>query len=319
MPCMSNKWPVEYVTAEKKETIAYLTITRPEAMNALNKTVIGQLRECFDRVEMDPDVKTIVIGGLGKAFVAGADIAFFIRCIKEGRAEDLESFANEGHGVLDKIEKSEKLVIARVQGLALGGGLELALACDTIIASNNASFGLPETGIGIYPGFGGMQRSMRKVGKALAKYLVLTGKVVDAATALDMGLIEYVVPRDDLDRKIDEVAESRSTITKKNKGRPELPGELARIEKLFDDNHINKLLSGEVEEGDVAGELARTIAKKAPLAIQKANELMDRGENMSLRDALELEKSDIKYIFATEDALEGLLSVGKRKPDFNGK
>ncbi len=196
----------------------------------------------------------------------------------------------------------------------------MALACDTIVASDKAAFGFPETGIGIYPGFGGTQRSIRKVGKALAKYLVLTGQMLDADTALRMGLIGYKAPAVEIDEKIVEISSDPSVLTKKLKPLSELPDDLRKVEELFDDEHIDQLLSGKgIEQNSLAGKLAKAISSKAPLAIKTANMVMDKGEKLPLKEALELERSHAVDIFRTEDALEGLMSMGKKKPEFKGK
>ena len=149
-------------------------------MNALNETVVKQLDEAFQQAASDSTTRAIVLEGAGKAFVAGADIGFFIKCIRENRLDDNYRFTEYGQAVFKRIDESEKPVVAKMDGLALGGGFELALAADVIAATPKAVMGFPETGIGIYPGLGGTQRTSRYVGKALAKYLVFTGRLLPA-------------------------------------------------------------------------------------------------------------------------------------------
>jgi enoyl-CoA hydratase/3-hydroxyacyl-CoA dehydrogenase len=314
-------WDIQYVTLVKEGPIAHITIKRPEVLNALNETVFSQLGQCLDEIEKDPAIDTVVIGGSGKDFVAGADIEFFINLIKAERFKDLTAYGAHAQEIVTRIEESEKFMIARVQGLALGGGLELALACDTIVASDKAAFGFPETSIGIYPGLGGMPRSIRKVGKALAKYLVLTGQIIDPATALKMGLIEYVFPVTELDEKIGQISSDPSMRRKEPRSKFQLDENLKLIQEQFSDGNIEKVLWGKgIEENELTVRLHRKISSKAPLAIKLANKVIDEGETLPLKEALELERRYAGELFKTEDALEGLQSVaGKYRPTFKGK
>jgi len=174
----------------------------PDALNALNETVVEQLRSAFDEAEGRRDVRGIVIAGSGKAFLAGADVRFFVKNIEAGSLDRILEFSTAARDLLYRFQTSVKPVIARVHGLTLGGGLELALACHRIIATPRATFAFPETGIGIYPGLGGTQRTTRRVGTALAKWLVLTGQTLAATEAEAIGLIDQVVPHEQLDREV---------------------------------------------------------------------------------------------------------------------
>ena len=190
------------VRSDIAEGVATLTINRPDAMNALNEEVISQLEEAFDRAAANPQVKGIVIAGSGKAFVAGADIRFFVRHIEAGTIDAIAEFTRRGQALLRAFETCPKPVIARLHGLALGGGVELALACHAIVATPKASLAFPETGIGIYPGLGGTQRTPRRVGTGLAKWLVLSGQTIGAEEAVAIGLVDTVVPYEQLDAAI---------------------------------------------------------------------------------------------------------------------
>ena len=312
-------WSFRFVDLEIQENIARIIINRPEAMNALNEGVVAQLDEQFRKVENLPDVDAIVLEGAGKAFVAGADIQYFIRKIDEGRIEDIVKFTRYGHEVLGRIDNSEKLVIAKLDGLALGGGVELALAADTIVATDKGTVGFPETGIGIYPGLGGTQRTIRYIGKELAKYLVLTGKTLDARTAMEMGLVEYIFSPGEVDSKIKEMVNGGGIRTKKNRGEIRLSPELERIKEYFTDGSLSNLLSGDGLD-ETGGRLAKSIGYKAPIAIRLANSIMDEGSRVNLESGLEMELENLPEIFATRDAYEGLNSVIKRKrPVFRGK
>ncbi|HYC77596.1 MAG TPA: 3-hydroxyacyl-CoA dehydrogenase NAD-binding domain-containing protein, partial [Planctomycetota bacterium] len=158
-----------------EDRIATLSINRPDALNALNEEVTAQLDAAFDAVAARPDVDAIVVAGKGKAFIAGADIRYFVKRIEAKKIDEIVAFTRKGHGTLLKFGRARQPVIALVDGLSLGGGSELALACDYVLVTPKGSFGFPETGIGIYPGLGGTQRLPRRVGTALAKAWIFTG------------------------------------------------------------------------------------------------------------------------------------------------
>jgi len=315
-----EEWSFSYVDLEVKNNIARILINRPEAMNAINEKVIQQLDERFTSATNNPDVKAIVLEGAGKAFVAGADIQYFINKIKENKIDDICRFTRYGHEVLNKIDTSEKHVIAKLDGLALGGGAEIALAADTIIATERGSIGFPETGIGIYPGLGGTQRTTHCLGKELAKYLIFTGKVLDAKNAASIGLVEYVVLPEEIDSKISELVNSGKMLSKSLKKTVELPDNFKKIKDYFSDNNIQKIFSGEGELNELGQKISKTISYRAPLAIKLANKIIDEGSRLELNKGLELELSHLSEIFSTEDALEGLNSViNRQRPSFKGK
>jgi enoyl-CoA hydratase len=170
---------------------ATLTVDRPKALNALNTATLEQFEEALAVLAKRPEVRGLIVTGAGeKAFVAGADIAEMMNL----NLEQSLAFAARGHRVFDGLERLHCPTLAAVNGFALGGGCELALACDLIYASENAKFGLPEVSLGIIPGFGGTQRLTRLVGRARAKELIFTGDLVDAPRAKAIGLALDVVP-----------------------------------------------------------------------------------------------------------------------------
>jgi len=172
---LAKPFAFQFVDLEIKDGIAYITVNRPEAMNALNETVVSQLDARFTEAEKNPEAKAIVFQGAGKAFIAGADIRYFVKNIEKNRIPDTVAFTRKGHELFLRIEKCAKPTIALLDGLSLGGGSELALACQKILATPDGSMGFPETGIGIYPGLGGMLRFAKHVGPELTKYYVFTG------------------------------------------------------------------------------------------------------------------------------------------------
>ena len=170
---------------EKQDAVCIVKINNPQAMNALNSTVLGELDAAFTEIAKDADLKAVIITGEGRAFVAGADISqMSTMTAAEGKA-----FGEKGAEVVRKIEKLPIPVIAAVNGFSLGGGCELAMACDIRIASVKAKFGQPEVGLGITPGFSGTQRLPRIVGMGIAKELIYTADIIDAAEAYRIGLV----------------------------------------------------------------------------------------------------------------------------------
>ena len=180
-----------FTLVEIADRIATVTLNRPEKLNALNNEVLQELELIFADLEQNPDVGVVIVTGAGeKAFVAGADISE----LKSLDTAGARVQALRGQAVFQRIESLPKPVIAAVNGFALGGGCELALACHIRIASETARFGLPEVSLGIIPGYGGTQRMARLVGKGVALDLILSGEMTSAADALRMGLVSRVVP-----------------------------------------------------------------------------------------------------------------------------
>lgn len=172
--------------------IGILTINRPKALNALNRETLQEIQMALNEAKEHPELKVLIVTGAGeKAFVAGADILE----MKEMNSIEALNFSRAGHHTLKMLQDFHGPVIAAVNGFALGGGTEIALACDFIYASENARFGLPEVTLGIFPGFGGTQRLPRLIGKAKAKELIYTGKMISAQEALEMGIVNRVVPQ----------------------------------------------------------------------------------------------------------------------------
>jgi len=185
--------------------LSTLSIHRPDKLNALNRAVLAEIRSAVDEVRGRRDARVLVVTGSGeKAFVAGADITE----MQSMRLEEARAFARAGHDTLDALEALPIPVIAAVNGFALGGGCELALACDFVYASESAKFGQPEVKLGVIPGFGGTQRLLRRVGSAMARELVYTGKTISAAEALALGLVNRVVPQAELKDAVRAVAAS---------------------------------------------------------------------------------------------------------------
>ena len=307
-----------YVDLEAKGHIAYITINRPEAMNALNETVVAQLTRRFDEAQKASAVRAIVFQGAGKAFVAGADIKYFVDKIKADKIADIAKFTRKGHELLLKIENSAKPTIALLDGLSLGGGSELALACQAIIATSAGSMGFPETGIGIYPGLGGMLRMARFVGPELAKYYVFTGASISAEDAHMLGIVTRLVAPAEVASTIKELASKE----KPDKYRKRtIPEKFKPLAQMCSKENAARLLAGKPPAGvpeEIAAKTAKIIGYKAPLALKLANEIIDRQAGKSMTDAVEIELGRLHASFSTADALEGLSSLGRRKPQYKG-
>lgn len=245
--------------------VGLIEINRPDVRNALDTATWRELEKAIDLYADQERVRVIVITGRGeKAFAAGADI----RALLERTA--VETLAGENQRILSRIESLPKVVIAAINGYALGGGCELAMAADIRIASESAKFGQPEVNLGILPGAGGTQRLIRLVGLGRAKELILTGRIIGAEEAKLIGLVSQVVP----------------------------PGQLM----------------------DVTMEVARTIIRKGPLAVELAKLVLNLGASTDLATGLAAERLAQSFLFGTEDHFEGLKALlEKRDPHFRAR
>ena len=194
----------DYIILEKDKATAIITISREKALNALNSQVIDELSQAIDVVKADKDIRALIITGAGRAFVAGADIGVqSVFDLREGR-----QWGRRGSAVFREIELLQIPTIAAVGGFALGGGCELALSCDMIVADEKAKFGQPEVSLGITPGFSGTQRLPRRIGTAKAKEMIFTGRMIDAYEADRIGLINKIAEPGKLMDEAKALAES---------------------------------------------------------------------------------------------------------------
>ena len=318
-----NPWMFEFVDAEIKNGIATVNINRPEAMNALNGTVVEQLGALVDNLNEDTSIHTIVLEGAGKAFVAGADVKFFVDRLDENAFPKIYEFTAEGHNVLGKIENSPKTTIALTTGLALGGGLELALSCDYRIGTRRTQFRFPETSIGIYPGLGGTQRTTRICGVNAARWAILAGNWIGPKQGEDLGLITHLVEPADVEKTI-EIISNQGKPANKYTGAPIRMSEAvqAAIEFYSDDN-MNSIMTGQIPEGSLEGYASRQIkqiSRTAPIALRMASNLIDVAASTNLEDGLAAELQNLEDIFSTKDAYEGLSSlIQGRRPNYNNE
>lgn len=188
---------METVQLKKEPPLGWIYLNRPDKLNAINEQLMKDLRQAVDELVADDQIRVIIITGLGKAFCAGADISQF----KTLNGLTAWEFAKKGRELMDYIENLPKPTIAMINGYALGGGLELAMACDIRIAAEEAQVGLPEITLGIYPGFGGTQRLIRLIGKGKAMEMMMTGDRIPAREAERLGLVNKVVPLTELEKE----------------------------------------------------------------------------------------------------------------------
>jgi 3-hydroxypropionyl-coenzyme A dehydratase len=264
---------MKYIVIElHAKDIAIIKINRPDVLNALNKEVIAELYRAIDIVGLDDSIKVVIITGTGvRSFCAGADIRYVVNI----NPIEAERYATLIHTLLNKIENLEKPVIAAINGYALGGGCELALACDIRIASSNAKIGQTEVTIGIPPGWGGTQRLLRIVGPAKAKELIFTGKMITAKEAEGIGLVNKVVSLEPEDGITSEQTTTIITANSSKEQEKERSNELTRI--------LNKKLMEQCLS------FAKEITKNSVSAIKTSKMLINKGMDTDIDTGLRLE------------------------------
>ena len=314
-----------YIDIDINGKIAKIKLNRPEAMNALNESLVEQLGSALDLLNSRDDIDTIVLEGAGKAFVAGADVKFFVDKINQDNIKEIYDFTAYGHEVLNKLEKSEKTTIALTTGLALGGGLELALSCDYRIGTRRSQFRFPETSIGIFPGLGGTQRTPRICGIEAARYAILAGNFLDSETASALGIITHLVESSDIPNIITEISsegkpENKYPAEPKDKNHPVSLFAM----KFYKNENMSKIMSGKIpdnfeEDNKKVVRQMKSLSFTAPIALEIANQLLNDAISTGddLDRGLNLELAQLNTIFESKDALEGLSAlVEGRRPKY---
>lgn len=254
----------ELVQVERDDPLGIVTLNRPQALNALATPLVRELVQALEQFDTDPDVRVIILTGGQRVFAAGADLK------EMSSLSAVEALLQNRIALWDRVRQIRKPLIAAVSGYALGGGCELAMMCDLIIASETARFGQPEINVGLIPGAGGTQRLTRALGKFKAMEMILTGVPIDAHEAERRGLVNRVVP----------------------------------TERLLDE----------------ARALGLQLASKPPIALQLAKEAVNKAFESTVEAGLELERRSFYFLFATEDAREGMRAfIEKRPPEFHGR
>jgi enoyl-CoA hydratase len=281
----------------KEAGIALLTINRPDSLNALNEEVLKELDAAIDEVISDPSVRaTVITGARRRAFCAGIDM----QAVTSFAVNKIMEFVEFGNGMLRKIEHSDKPFVAAINGFAVGGGNQLALACHGRVASGNACFGQPELRVGIIPFLGGTQRLPRLIGTGAAKTLIVTGDIIPARLAEGIGLVDQVVRSGKLLKEAVDMAHSlwRSGLQdiKRRKFASRVGPELSRA---YDSKYE---------------------AGRAPLALREVLSLIDKGSEMDLDSGLRYESEAARRCFSSQDFREGIrASMERREPHFVGE
>jgi enoyl-CoA hydratase len=256
----------DFLKLDVADRVATITVNRPDKLNALNDATMLELGRAVEQVRADDAVAGVIVTGAGRAFVAGADISE----LRSKTPTQAYALARRGQDVFRRLETSPKPVIAAVNGFALGGGCELAMACHVRVASESAKFGQPEVKLGLIPGYGGTQRLSRLIGRGRALQLLLTGEMIDAAEAYRIGLVNRVVPG------------SESVV-------------------------------------EAALGILRLMLANAPLALGHCIDVVHRGADIPLDEALAIEAAAFGLLAATEDARQGTAAfLEKRAPAFTG-
>lgn len=322
----SKPFDFSYVDVIISKDIATVRLNRPEAMNALNVDLVNELGQKIDDLNDRDDINAIILEGAGKAFVAGADVKFFVDKIKQNSFKEIYDFTAYGHEVLSKLENSSKVTIALTTGLTLGGGLELALACDYRIGTNKTQMRFPETNIGIYPGLGGTQRTVKICGVEVARYAVLAGNFLNAETANAFGLITHLVDQNYITKTINEIVVGGKPNNKFRHQPIDFENKnVVFAKKFYSDDNIKLILDGN-QPKDIQGidenmmlRQMKSISYTAPIALEIAADLLEiaNSKDISLSDGLSQELSNLERIFSTNDALEGLSSlIEGRRPSY---
>lgn len=309
-----DKIAFDFVQIFSDKDCGFIVFNTPDKMNPLTETTVAQLSKCFDELENRSEIEKIFLMGRGKAFVAGADVKFFIQNIEKGDLDRISRFTKFGQDVFKKINSSSKKTVAYLNGLTLGGGLELALACRYRIGTSKSALAFPETGIGIYPGLGGTQRTPRLVRKGLAKFLIATGQMLNAEKALQYRLIDMII-----EPVFDPLELSQIKLPENKVSNCETDCECHTIEKTFE-NFDGTLTPELFEKNECLKKYEKHLKGKAPLALQKAMSLIDEGYDLELNAGLSLELAALKEIFSTKDAKTGLNSLLKKeRPRYIGE
>lgn len=324
-PKLKAACAVPDVTLRISDGLAHITFCRPDQMNALTPRMVEQLESVVDRALANPDVAALILEGSGKAFMAGADVKFFLSALDSHRVPDILEFATRAQSLFRKLELSAKPVVCKLNGLALGGGAELALACQYLVTTERGSIGFPEASIGIYPGLGGTQRLARRLGKGLARYILYTGNTIRARELVDLTLAQELVSPDTADRAIAILVRAgppkRRAAAETSTGRA-----LATMVHHLEVHRVADLLDGTVPapaplvaEPEIEFALRR-VRRAAPLALREIERLTELATQVELDEGLREETLRLDTIFRTHDALEGMRSLAERRlPAFTGR
>lgn len=303
---------VQLVQEAKSATVRFTT-------HVLYFETLTRLREIIDRLAKEREIETLFFETEGKNFLLGADVDYFYEAILAGRQDRIMTYSDLGNDLFDAIERLPFPTVARIDGAALGGGFELALACSGRVAAAGSSFAFPEIGLGIFPGWGGIKRLQRRVGSALAKWIIFTGKSIPAPLASELKIIDALVSPESLNAASERLAEER------RQGGAALP--LASIPAAqapaasFFEAPIAEILTKTASDREEK-KLLDTLKKQAPISLQFAERIFDQAKILAPMLERRFEDTLTWRIYHTPDAKNGLehVHLGKMgKPRFVGK
>ncbi len=295
------------LSVEKPNGGVTLSLSRPGTSNALDGSLV---RDLYRAVAGRSEHRTVVLRGKGKSFCAGVDVRFLLDRLEERDLDSIREFLGSLRAILKILEDRSGKVVAVLDGLVLGAGAELALACDVVAATPRARIGFPETGLGIVPALGWSLRLPRRVGKGLAAYLAGTGRILDGETAAAVGLVDACLPPEEM---------SLGTLMSIEPARkPDLPKRWAEVADFMERTGLEDLL-GKSHTEPWQADIQKTLRNKAPLALRSALSLLEGSAEADREEALEAEMIAFMTLLATEDARVGLASVGGDAPEYRGK
>lgn len=284
---------------------------------SLTAATFKSLCDGLESLNADPGVATIYLSGAQGRFAAGIDVGFFLQCLEAGQLERILEFTRAANDLLGRLARNSKPVVACIDGPAIGAGLELALACQRVVVTPKAKFAFPETSLGIYPGMGGTQRAARRIGVALAKWMIFTGSILPAEHALQIGLVDALV---DGSAGFGTPWTTPPAVEPLNQ--PSLSPRFQGLADLFARHSLAELLAPEFPRPADPQQVRALVQLRgnAPVALWLAETVIDEGINLPLQAGLEVEFSRLAEVFATEDALIGIRSLGQAaRPRFCGR
>jgi enoyl-CoA hydratase/3-hydroxyacyl-CoA dehydrogenase len=291
------------VRLDISDGIARLRLVRPQLLNALDPKMLGELERSWQEAEESPDVRTIVLEASGPAFMAGVDLAWILEQIESDHLDRIIGFVSDAHALLRRIDACEKLTVAKVHGLAVGAGAEFSAAFDMVIATPRASFGFPETSIGIFPAMGGTQRLPRKIGYAPARWWILGGALINGERAHEVGLVDRFVPETDLEDAV------RGATRRSERQTTPAPG--------FEEFERASLAALRTPGPDASTRLkqaARRMRGRSLVALETADRLLQLSRGATLEEGLAAEITALPIVYSTPEALAGIrrASVGRQ-------
>lgn len=306
-----------FVSTDVRESVGIITLNRPDSLNALSEKMLEGLEHAFDKLLQQSTTRGIILRGNGRAFMAGADLMFFEKNLAAQNLDNILTFTKKGQALFKKIDDAAIPVIALIDGLALGGGLELALCADYLLASKKAVMGFPETSIGIYPGLGGTQRTVHRVGSSIARYLILSGTLLSAEEALNLGLIDEIGDESSLCSRAMTIINNVGEMHFKKHTRAAQKNAqdiVLAFRNPFSQNAFTENLSERVKRA------LDTMKRNAPIALKISDELIRLAEQVPLQIGLDRELEYLPTIFSTIDAKNGIYATRKKeKVVFEGR